>query len=232
VDAENALILAIFDLDDTLLSGDSDHAWFEFLCDENLIDGARYRKENERFYGQYREGALDVDGYLKLVCSLLAGLDQSQVCSYRARFVKERIKPLMQHKAAELVAHHRDQSHLLLVITSTLDFIVQPIVDLFGIPYLIAPQAERAEGAFNGRFVGVPSYREGKVTRLRSWLAEREIKVEESYFYSDSHNDIALLEEVTHPVVVDPDATLRRHAEEKGWRIISLRDTDEKLPEV
>lgn len=216
--------LALFDLDETLIAGDSDNAWFEFLLEERLIDEARYRPLYERFYRQYRSGVFDVEEYLGLVCTILKSLDPARICEYRARFVATRIQPLIQRKAMDLVELHRQRGDLLLVITSTIDFVVQPIVDLFGIPELIAPVAERRNGSFTGGFVGTPSFREGKVTRLEEWLGARGLTLDQSHFYSDSQNDLPLLERVTHPVAVDPDPELRRIAEARGWSVISLRD--------
>jgi HAD superfamily hydrolase (TIGR01490 family) len=217
------LALAIFDLDETLIAGDSDHAWFEFLIEERLIDGDEYRAQNDAFYRQYREGALDIDAYLAVVCTILAGLDQGRLDEYRSNFLETRIKPMFLPAAMDLVDNHRRQGDLPLVITSTLDFIVEPIIQLYGIDNLIAPVAEIRDGRYTGKSTGIPSYQAGKVKRLGDWMTQKKLDLEGSYFYTDSFNDIPLLAEVPNPVAVDPDARLRAEEVARGWDVISLR---------
>jgi HAD superfamily hydrolase (TIGR01490 family) len=216
--------LALFDLDNTLLEGDSDHAWSEFLIDIGEIDGNHYRARNDAFYAQYQAGTLDIDAYLRFVLSTIAHRPPEQLVSLHARFMQERILPIVRPKTADLLAKHAQDTRIL--ITATNAFITAPIAQWFNIEHLIACNAERVNGVYTGEPLGTLSFREGKITRLHEWLTERSERLSDYtdvFFYSDSHNDIPLLSQVTHPVAVDPDATLTRVAAERGWPIISLR---------
>ncbi len=216
--------LAIFDLDETLIKGDSDYAWFQFIIEQGLVDAEAYTEQNHRFYLQYKDGKLDVDAYLELICSILAQTQRDELEAVRDRFLATAMAPLWLPKAAELVDYHRQLQHELLVITSTIEFIAAPIVQRLGIPHLIAPVPEEIDRRFTGKIVGTPSFREGKVVRLKEWLEGKQLTLEDSYFYTDSHNDMPLLEVVDHPVAVDPDPKLELTAEQRGWKTISLRD--------
>lgn len=218
------MALAIFDLDETLISIDSDHAWGEFLEDSGLVDADAHREKNDAFYEDYKRGQLDIDAYLRFACEVLASYSLSELKDFRATFIQTKILPVVLPKAKALVESHRRQGDELLVITSTSRFVTEPIVALFGIDNLIAPEPEIANGRYTGRIVGTPSYREGKVTRLNDWLQSRTLTMTGSHFYSDSHNDLPLLNVVDHPVAVDPDDTLRQVAGNAAWQIISLRD--------
>ena len=216
--------LAIFDLDNTLLGGDSDNLWGEFLCARGLVDGADFAQRNDQFYADYKAGTLDIDAYLRFALSTLAGHPREELDAWHREFMSSMIEPILLPKAEALLARHRSQGHELLIITATNEFITRPIANLLGVPELIACEGEIRNGRYTGEPRGVPSYHAGKVTRLRAWLAKRDISLAGAFFYSDSHNDLPLLELVDNPVAVDPDDTLRARAQAEGWPVISLRD--------
>ncbi|MFP1682211.1 HAD family hydrolase [Alloalcanivorax sp. C16-1] len=223
------MTLAIFDLDNTLIAGDSDHQWGEFLVDRGEVDGAGYKAANDRFYQDYLDGTLDIFAYQEFVLSVLKGRDLDELHALRRDFMDQVIDALWLPAAEQLVARHRQQGDTLMIITATNDFITAPIAERLGVPHLIATTAERDErGGYTGRVAGVPSYRDGKVERLNDWLARHGESLDGSWFYSDSHNDLPLLGKVDHPVAVDPDDTLAREARERGWPILSLRETREE----
>lgn len=215
--------LAIFDLDNTLLSGDSDHLWGQFLIEQKLVERAAYERENDRFYGQYRAGTLDIYEFLRFSLRPLAQHPLEVLLAQRQRFVREKILPIIPQASRDLLQQHRSAGHTLLIITATNHFITEPIAAELGVDDLIATDPEFKHGRYTGEVAGIPSFREGKVKRLEHWLAQRGANLAQSWFYSDSHNDLPLLERVTHPVAVDPDDTLAQHATMKGWTIISLR---------
>jgi HAD superfamily hydrolase (TIGR01490 family) len=217
--------LAIFDLDNTLLDGDSDYLWGRFLVDQGIIDGDHYERENQRFYDEYRAGTLDIFEFLRFALRPLATHPLPQLLEWRARFFDERIRPIVLPRARALLAEHRAEGAVLLIITATNRFVTSPIAEFLGVDHLLATEPEvGADGRFTGDVAGTPCFREGKVARLSQWLRQTGLNLAYSSFYSDSHNDLPLLELVSRPVAVDPDATLYQHAEFKGWPIISLRD--------
>lgn len=216
--------LAIFDLDNTLLSGDSDYLWGRHLAELGAVDGESYEAANRRFYEDYKAGRLDIMAFLTFSLRPLAENDPAELERWRADFIERRIHPLIGQPARALVESHRRAGDTLLIITATNRFVTEPIAALFGIEHLIATEPERRNGRFTGRVAGMPSFREGKIARLRDWLAQTGHSLAGSTFYSDSHNDLPLLELVDHPVAVDPDKALHAHAEGAGWPIISLRD--------
>lgn len=218
------MALAIFDLDNTLLSGDSDYLWGVFLGEQGIVDADFYERENERFYQEYKDGKLDIMEFLAFSLKPLSENNPEDLLRWRQQFIDSKIMPLISDKARQLVDKHRDQGDLLMIITATNAFVTSPIAELFGIEELIATDPEMIEGRYTGKVAGEPSFQHGKVKRLNNWLATKQHSLEGSYFYSDSHNDIPLLEKVNYPFAVDPDDTLRRHAEENRWPIISLRD--------
>lgn len=220
------MILAIFDLDNTLLDGDSDHAWGQFLIDHGLVDGPSYQRDNERYYQLYRDGKLDILEFLNFALTPLAVHDRALLEGLRERFVTERIAPMITPAARALVASHRARGHTLLIITATNRFVTAPVAAALGIEHLIATDPEEISGRFTGHVQGIPCFREGKVTRLRAWLEAQRLEPEETWFYSDSHNDLPLLDLVTHPVAVNPDPVLRRHADLHGWPVLDLRDAE------
>lgn len=217
------MTLAIFDLDNTLLGGDSDHLWGQFICEQQLVDSADFAQRSDQFYADYQSGDLDIDAYLRFALGTLTGRSPAELHSWHSAFMHDKIKPILLPKAADLLADHRRRGHELLIITATNRFITEPIAAALGVDNLIACEAEIVDGFYTGAPSGIPSFQAGKVTRLYDWMANRDLSLEGSWFYSDSHNDLPLLELVDHPVAVDPDETLRARAVECGWPVISLR---------
>ncbi len=215
--------LAIFDLDNTLLTGDSDYAWGQFLIEKKVVNGVDYEQANERYYEQYRKGTLDIFQFLEFVLQPLTRHDRSTLEKWHQEFMQEKIRPMITEKARALVKQHRARNDLLMIITATNSFVTQPIAKEFDIELLLATNPEESNGRFTGKVSGIPCFREGKVQRLQAWLQDRGNEINESWFYSDSHNDLPLLEIVNHPVAVDPDDILRKHARSVDWPIISLR---------
>ncbi len=215
--------LAIFDLDNTLLAGDSDHLWGQFLVARGLVDGEAFAQANERFYRDYREGTLDIDAFLRFALQPLSAYPLGLLESLRADFLREAIEPIMLPAARDLIEGHRAAGDTLLIVTATNAFVTTPIAAAFGISHLIATEPELAEGRYTGAVAGIPAFREGKVRRLEDWLARYGEDLAGSTFYSDSHNDLPLLIHVERPVAVDPDPRLRETALERGWPILSLR---------
>ena len=218
------MTLAIFDLDNTLIADDSDYLWGKFLVDQGIVDRLVYDKINAQFYEDYQNGTLDMMAFLRFALEPLAAHPIEQLHNWRQDFINSIIKPLLLDKAKALVEKHRSQGDTLLVITATNSFITAPIVALYGIENLIATTPEMIDGKYTGNVNGVPCFQEGKVTRLNEWLTLNNEKLEGSYFYSDSHNDLPLLKLVDFPVAVDPDEKLRDFADTQKWEIISLRD--------
>ncbi len=217
------MTLAIFDLDNTLIGCDSDHLWGDWLVEKGIVDAEHYKETNDQFYVDYQNGRLDIMAYLRFSLKVLADNDMTQLHFWREQFLAEKLDEMWLPKAEALVQQHREQGHTLMIITATNDFVTAPLADRLGIDHLIATVAECKKERYTGDVDGVPSYREGKVTRLHHWLKAHDETLEGSWFYSDSHNDLPLLEQVDHPVAVDPDATLEREARERGWDVISLR---------
>lgn len=217
------MTLAIFDLDNTLIGGDSDHLWGEFVCEEQLVDSADFARRSDQFYADYKTGELDIDAYLRFALGTLKGRSPEQLDAWHAAFMDSKIKPILLPKATELLADHRRRGHELLIITATNRFVTAPIAAALGVENLIACEGQIVNGEYTGAPRGVPSFQAGKVTRLYDWLASRDITLAGAWFYSDSHNDLPLLELVDNPVAVDPDDTLHARAVECGWPVISLR---------
>jgi len=217
------LTLAIFDLDNTLIGGDSDHRWGEFVVEKSLVDGESYQKANDRFYQDYQEGTLDMAAYVDFALAPLRALNENMREVLHREFMANKIAPIMLPKAQQLVESHRAQGHTLLIITATNSFITAPIAKQLNIPNLLATEPEVIDGDFTGSIIGEPCFQDGKVKRLQHWLSERNENMEGSFFYSDSFNDLPLLEHVSFPHAVDPDDILRKHAEDRQWPIISLR---------
>lgn len=217
--------LAIFDLDNTLLAGDSDYLWGIYLAENGVVDRAAYERENARFYAEYKAGRLDIYEFLAFALRPLADNEPYALERWRTDFISRVIEPIITPAALALVEDHRRAGHTLMIITATNAFVTQPIAERLGIAHLIATEPERIDGRYTGRVTGVPSFREGKVTRLRQWLAGSGESLSGSHFYSDSHNDLPLLELVDHPVAVDPDDELRGIAAQRSWPVISLRAT-------
>ncbi len=218
--------LALFDLDNTILAGDSDYNWSRFLIQEGYLDGAIHAEKNEKFYADYKAGTLDIYAFVEFQFKPLARNPRTVLNQLLKKYVEEVIKPMITEKARALVKRHQDEGDLIIVITATNSFITKPIAELFGIENLIGTDPEEKEGEFTGKVSGLPSFKEGKVTRLEAWLKGKNLSLasfENSYFYSDSHNDLPLMQKVTHPVAVDSDDVLSEYAKSKGWPQISLR---------
>ncbi|MDP2111819.1 MAG: HAD family hydrolase [Thiobacillus sp.] len=218
--------LVLFDLDNTLLAGDSDYEWGQFLIAKGAVDGPHYEAKNKAFYEDYKAGRLDIYAFLAFALRPLATHAREQLDAWRAEYVETRVKPMIPQAARDLVNRHLNEADLVAVITATNSFVTGPIAKEFGIPHLIATDPEEIDGRFTGEVAGTPCFREGKVVRLERFLeahGTRLDRLDSSWFYSDSHNDLPLLEKVRHPVAVDPDPTLRTHAEAQGWPVISLR---------
>jgi len=220
------LNLALFDLDNTILAGDSDYNWSRFLIQEGYLDGAIHAEKNEKFYADYKAGTLDIFAFVEFQFKPLARNPRTVLNQLLKKYVEEVIKPMITEKARALVKRHQEEGDLIIVITATNSFITRPIAELFGIENLIGTDPEEKEGEFTGKVSGLPSFKEGKVTRLEAWLKGKNLSLasfENSYFYSDSHNDLPLMQKVTHPVAVDSDDVLSEYAKSKGWPQISLR---------
>jgi len=215
------MLLSLFDLDHTLISGDSDVLWTEFLVEKGVLDSEAVQKSDE-FYRQYEEGTLRIDEFLSFQLEPLGRYNGAKLESWRREYVAEKIRPVVREKAVNMLSKCRRDDHEVVIITATNRFVTEPIAELFGVETLLATEVEKEKGRLTGRSCGTPCFREGKITRLEEWLASRRDPVEESWFYSDSSNDIPLLEWVSHPFAVDPDKILTRHAAECGWPIISL----------
>jgi HAD superfamily hydrolase (TIGR01490 family) len=216
--------LALFDLDNTLLAGDSDFEWAQFLIEKGVLDREVYEARNHQFYDAYMAGTLDIHEFLDFQLKPLSRHPRAELGEWHTEFLEKRIRPIMTQKSRDLVESHREDARV--IITATNSFVTGPIAREFGIENLIATEPEQIDGEFTGRVSGVPAFREGKVTRLHAWLKDHDLDwnaLEETWFYSDSLNDLPLLSIVSHPIAVDPDETLKEHALANDWRIISLR---------
>jgi HAD superfamily hydrolase (TIGR01490 family) len=215
--------LALFDLDNTLIAGDSDHSWGQFLVENGYVDATHYRRNNDKYYRDYVAGTLDNDAYLKFSLAPLAEMPMQQLADMHAVFMDQYIIPMHLTKADELLQKHRAQNDRIVVITSTNRFVVEPICHALGLTEILATELVIKNGRYSGDVDGVATFREGKVTRLTAWLKQHRETLEGSYFYTDSINDLALLECVDQPIVVDPDPALLSEAEKRNWQVISLR---------
>ncbi len=218
--------LALFDLDNTLLHGDSDHAWGDFLVDEGIVDRVAFRAKNDEFFAAYKDGTLDINAYLRFALEPIAGKHDVELAPLVAQFMQTRVAPMIHAASWPLLEQHRGD--LCAIVTATNSFVTAPIAAHLGVPHLIACDVEKIAGRYTGRTTGVPSFREGKIIRVEQWLAASGKKLSdfrETFFYSDSLNDLPLLKLVNRPIAVDPDSTLRAHASAAGWPIISLRNT-------
>jgi HAD superfamily hydrolase (TIGR01490 family) len=221
--------LALFDLDHTLIPTDSDHEWGRFMVKLGIVDAEKFALQNDACYADYKAGALDIHAYLDAQLTPLARHSRAQLDDWHAQFMREVITPAIQPAALDLVRQHQAAGDLCCLVTATNAFITAPIGQAFGIDALIACDVETVgdipNGELTGRPQGTPSYREGKIVRTEAWLASMGKNLgdfERSFFYSDSHNDIPLLEKVTDPIATNPDDTLRAHAQARGWRILEL----------
>lgn len=223
-DTARLMRITIFDLDHTLLAGDSDYLWGRFLVEQGRVDAASYERQNQVFYDQYHAGTLDIEEFQRFSMAPLAANPLPDLLSWREQFVREKIAPIVAPLAPVLIEKHRAQGDTLLIMTATSRFITEPIAALLGIDELIATDPEFVDGRYTGRLSGTPNFREGKVLRFGQWLIERGIASAHVRFYSDSHNDLPLLLRADEAVAVDPDDTLKAEAQRRGWPVISLRD--------
>jgi HAD superfamily hydrolase (TIGR01490 family) len=224
--------LALFDLDNTLLDGDSDHAWGQFLCDKGIVDAADYEARNNAFYEQYKAGTLEINAFLDFVLAPLAARSRAEMLLLHDEFMNDVVFGMINPMGKDLVRWHLEHGDLCAIVTATNAFVTERIVRYhYHVPHLIATIPAMEGGQFTGKARGTPAFREGKVTRVNAWLESMALDLssfEQSWFYSDSSNDIPLLEVVSNPVAVDPCVALRLRAETLGWPIISLRDRDEE----
>ena len=218
--------LALFDLDNTLLAGDSDHAWGEFLIDKGLVDAAEHRRRNDEFYQDYLDARLDIHAYVRFTLEAIAGLKTDELAALHSEFMEQAIKPIILEQGRTLIQQHQQQGDCCVIITATNSFITRPIAAELGVDTLIATDLVTNGDGFSGEIAGVPCYQDGKVTRLEQWIASQDpdFELARSVFYSDSINDLPLLKKVGQPVAVDPDDRLADHARLSGWPIISLRE--------
>ncbi|QID18452.1 HAD family hydrolase [Nitrogeniibacter mangrovi] len=217
--------LVLFDLDNTLLAGDSDFAWAQFLIGKGVLDREVYESRNLQFYEQYKAGTLDIFEFLDFQLAPLARHERAQLDRWHQEFMDIAIRPIITDAARALVAQHRDANTVAAVVTATNSFVTGPIVREFGIPHLVATIPAQENGRFTGKPRGMPAFKAGKIERVEAWLESMGLYLgsfESTRFYSDSHNDIPLMARVGEPVAVDPDDTLREHARLHGWQVISL----------
>lgn len=227
--SQASLKLALFDLDHTLLPIDSDFEWGDFLARRGVVDAAWFKRRNEEFFAQYQAGTLDMHAFLEFGLAPLAAHDRATLEALHADYMRETIVPQIQSAARNLVALHRDAGDLCAIVTATNSFVTGPIARCFGVEHLVATVAAQVDGRFTGAVRGEPCFREGKVARVTAWLESLGLTWESfasSTFYSDSRNDVALLERVTLPVATNPDASLAATAAARGWRVLQLFDTE------
>lgn len=215
--------LALFDLDNTLLGGDSDHAWGDWLCERGILDGATYKARNDAFYQDYLAGRLNITDYLNFTLEIFGRTEMAQLDAWHREFMAECIEPMILPKALALLDEHRAAGDKLVIITATNRFVTAPIAARLGVDTLLATECEMVDGRYTGRTTDVPCFKEGKVTRLNRWMQENGYTLDGASFYSDSMNDLPLLEQVAHPVAVDPDPNLLAEAQKRGWPVMSLR---------
>jgi len=216
------MTLAIFDLDHTLLNGDSDYLWGEYMVETGIVSEQEYRARNEQFYRDYQRGTLDNDRYLEFALEPLTHYSIEELYAWRNDYVEAWIKPIIAPGARELLDSHRSRSHELLIISATHLFVTEPIAQMLGVQTVLATAPEIIDNRYTGRFLGTPTYQEGKVTVLKEWLNSSNHDLDGSYFYSDSINDISLLELVDIPVAVNPDEELKAIAQARNWKMIDL----------
>jgi HAD superfamily hydrolase (TIGR01490 family) len=217
------MALALFDLDNTLLADDSDFLWGCFLVEKDLVDKATYDEANKRFYDDYKKGTLDIFEFLAFSLKPLTQYPTEKLTALHKEFMQKHIVPVMTEKGIAQIQQHRDRGDVTVIITATNRFVTAPIAEAFQVDDLIATDPEIIDGRYTGRVAGTPCYQEGKITRLNQWLESTSHDLENSTFYSDSHNDLSLLEIVTTPIAVDPDDELKARAIEKNWEIRSFR---------
>ena len=216
------MTLALFDLDNTLLNGDSDHAWGEFIVEQGLVNRDQHQRTNERYYQQYLAGKLDIGEFLQFQLKLLSEHSMDKLIRWRDHYLQQKIEPMIHETAISLVNNHREKGHRLVIITSTNSFLTRPIAQRFGIDELIATEPEIKGERYTGSYIGTPCFQQGKVERLHRWLEKENESLAESWGYSDSHNDIPFLKTCSNPVAVNPDPKLLDYARLHQWPVIEL----------
>jgi HAD superfamily hydrolase (TIGR01490 family) len=222
--------LTLFDLDNTLLRGDSDYEWGQFLISVGAVDRAHYEAANKAFYEDYKEGRLDIQAFLAFALKPLTEWPQDRLLAWREEFVDTRIRPLITNEALDLVEEEKARADRLAIVTATNSFVTTPIAGLFGISTLIATEpALNSQGEFTGQIAGTPCFREGKITKVGEWLAREGLRLDQlahSRFYSDSQNDLPLMKAVSEAIAVNPDPVLRAYAQQSGWPVLTLKPHD------
>lgn len=217
------MTLALFDLDNTLLADDSDFLWGCFLVEKGLVDKRHYEQTNQRFYTDYKNGTLDIFEFLAFSLKPLTQFSMAELTALHQEFMQKHITPVMTQKGLAKIQQHREQGDFIVIITATNSFITKPIANAFQVDCLIATEPEIINNQYTGKVAGTPCFQEGKITRLKQWLKNTSHSLEGSTFYSDSHNDLSLLELVDTAVAVDPDSTLKATALKRNWRVLSFR---------
>ena len=216
--------LAIFDLDNTLIGGDSDYLWGEFLCDEGIIsDRQSFEKKNDYFYQQYELGSLDIYAWAEFSFEILSHYSINELEAFHLKFMAQKIEPIFLQKAQDCINNHKENGDTVLVITASNTFVTAPIVKRYGINHLLATEPEIVSGRYTGKVSGIPCFKSGKIENLMPWLERNGVSLKDSTFYSDSHNDLPLLELVDNPVAVNADKILAKIAQTKGWDILNWR---------
>jgi HAD superfamily hydrolase (TIGR01490 family) len=215
--------LTLFDLDNTLITNDSDYLWGQYLVDQHIVNPAEYEEKNRQFFEDYEQGTLDIDSYLKFSLKPLTEHPTQQLYEWRADFVERIIRPIIASGTAEVLDRHRAAGDTLMIISATNLFITQPIAELLDVPNILSTEPEMKDGRYTGNYLGIPTFKQGKVEALQHWMDTHAMDLTGSTFYSDSHNDLPLLELVDTPIAVNPDSILTQVAGEKGWSIIDLR---------
>jgi HAD superfamily hydrolase (TIGR01490 family) len=218
------MALALFDLDHTLIAGDSEVLWGEFLGEHGWVEPLAYRREALRFFDLYKSGRLNVEEFLDFQLNFLGQHPLDALLRLRQQWVEEKLRPILLARAQALIDDHKQRGHTTLIVTASSRFVAEPAAELYGVHGLIATEAEMREGRFTGKSTGLPSFAAGKVTRVEQWMRENDTDLRGSWFYSDSHNDLPLLRLVENPVAVHPDPILAAEAAAKGWPVISLTD--------
>lgn len=217
------MALALFDLDQTLINGDSDFLWGDFLSEIGAVDAKEHQTKNKYFFDQYKLGKLDIDEYLDFALKPLSQYPLEQLNSWHQQFMQQKIAPILLDKAQAVIDEHKNKGDTIIIITATNDFITRPIANAYGVKYLIATKAEKKAGKYTGKFVGVPCFQSNKITKLKQWLDDKNMTLQDSYFYSDSYNDLSLLKLVDHPIVVHGDEKLLTTAKNNHWQTLSWK---------
>jgi HAD superfamily hydrolase (TIGR01490 family) len=217
------MALTLFDLDNTLITNDSDFLWGQYLVDHNIVDPLKYEEKNRQFFEDYEQGRLDIDRYLRFSLEPLTQFPLEQLYQWRAHFVESVIHPLIADGTPALLQKHKDQGDTLMIISATNLFVTEPIAELLGIEHILSTIPEMIDGEYTGNYLGTPTFQQGKVSALEAWMHKNGHTLAGSTFYSDSHNDLPLLEQVDYPIAVNPDEYLAKIAGERNWPIIDLR---------